>query len=96
MKVTRVYVERKVLENNPIIRGFASIEFDNCFVVKNLRLIENEKGLFVAMPSRKKSDGKWEDSAHPITQECRTMIEKAVWDAYEKAEENGSHEERFE
>ena len=67
------------------LKAVASITIDNCFVVHEVRVIESEKGLFVAMPSRKTPDGEFRDTAHPIDTETRNMVDKAVLDAYEKA-----------
>lgn len=86
MKITSVKV-RRVQKENSRIRGFASVVLDECFVVTNIRIIEGERGLFIAMPSRRKADGEFEDIAHPITQECRSMFEREIFDAYEKADE---------
>lgn len=86
MKITSVKV-RRILKENSRIRGFASVVLDECFVVTNIRVIEGERGLFIAMPSRRKADGEFEDIAHPITQECRSMFEREIFDAYEKADE---------
>lgn len=94
MKITSVKV-RRIQKENSRIRGFASVVLDECFVVTNIRIIEGERGLFIAMPSRRKADGEFEDIAHPITQECRSMFEREIFDAYEKADEedmNTSHE----
>lgn len=94
MKITSVKV-RRIQKENSRIRGFASVVLDECFVVTNIRIIEGERGLFIAMPSRRKADGEFEDIAHPITQECRSMFEREIFDAYEKADEedmNASHE----
>ena len=86
MKITSVKV-RRIQKENSRIRGFASVVLDECFVVTNIRIIEGERGLFIAMPSRRKADGEFEDIAHPITQECRSMFEREIFDAYEKADE---------
>lgn len=89
MKITSVKV-RKIQKENSRIRGFASVVLDDCFVVSNIRIIEGERGLFIAMPSRKKADGEFEDIAHPISQECRSMFEREILDEYEKAEDIAS------
>lgn len=64
------------------MRAIASITFDNAFVVRDIRVIEGHKGLFVAMPSRKTPDGQFRDIAHPVTQEARDVIEEAIISVY--------------
>ena len=85
MKITSVKV-RKVQKENSRIRGFASVVLDDCFVVTNIRIIEGERGLFIAMPSKKTPTGEYRDIAHPINPETRKMFEDKVLDAYNKAE----------
>jgi stage V sporulation protein G len=67
--------------------GIAAITIDECFVVHELRIIEGKNGLFVAMPSRKMPNGEFKDVAHPINTETRSLIEKAVLEAFEKLPE---------
>lgn len=64
------------------MKAIASITLDDAFVVRDIRVIEGQKGLFVAMPSRKAPDGQFRDIAHPITQQARDMVESAVLSAY--------------
>lgn len=66
------------------LRAYATITIDEEFVVKDLRVIEGDKGLFVAMPNKKLKDGKFIDVAHPINAQSRMKIETAVIDAYNK------------
>ncbi|QVK21267.1 septation regulator SpoVG [Mycoplasmatota bacterium] len=68
------------------LRAIAAITIDECFVVHELRVIEGDNGLFVAMPSRKRTNGEYKDIAHPINQETRKMIEEKVLEAYSLAE----------
>lgn len=70
--------------NEGNLRAIASITIDGVFVVKGLRIIEGKNGIFVAMPSRQVSEGKYEDIAFPITAEAREMVIKAVLDEYNK------------
>ena len=84
MQVTSVSV-RKIEKEGSRMRGIASIVLDDSFAVHDIRIIEGDNGLFIAMPSRKTSTGGYRDIAHPISQEVRTMFEKEVLDAYEKA-----------
>src|ERR1700712_103528 len=70
--------------NEDRLKAYVSITIDNCFVIRDLKIIEGNEGLFVAMPSKKRKDGQFKDIAHPLNQETRAEIEQAVFDAYEK------------
>ncbi|MEQ1665138.1 MAG: septation regulator SpoVG [Bdellovibrionales bacterium] len=82
MKITEVNV---FPVNEERLKAYVSITLDACFVVRDLKVILGNTGLFVAMPSKKRKDGQFKDVAHPLNQETREMIEKAVFDAYEAA-----------
>lgn len=84
MKITNVSIRKSDREDSRM-KAIASVLLDDEFAVHDIRIIEGTKGLFIAMPSRKTSTGGYKDIAHPISQEVRTMFEKAVLDAYEKA-----------
>ena len=68
--------------NEDRLKAFATITFDNCFVVRDLKIIHGNAGLFVAMPSKKRKDGSFKDTAHPLNVETRNMIESMVLGAY--------------
>ena len=70
--------------NEERLKAYVTITVDNCFVVRDLKVIFGNNGLFVAMPSKKRKDGQFKDIAHPLNQETREMIENAVFDAYKK------------
>lgn len=83
MKITSVNV--RIAENEDSkMKGIASVIVDDCFAIHDIRIIEGEKGLFTAMPSRKTSAGKYRDVAHPITPDCRKMFDDAILDEYKK------------
>lgn len=82
MEVTEV---RITLRDEEKLKAFASITFDNCFVVRGLKVIKGIRGLFVSMPSRKLLDGSFRDIAHPINNETRRMIEEKVIGKYQEA-----------
>ena len=83
MDITEVRI--KLMEDaGERLQAFCSITFDDCFVVRDLKVINGNSGLFVAMPSKKRKDGTFKDVAHPLNNEFRAKIEKAVLDAYEK------------
>ena len=83
MNITDVRVRKITKEGK--MRAVVSITLDDVFVVHDIKVIEGEKGLFIAMPSKKASDGEYRDIAHPINSETRDMIQKTVLDAYDKA-----------
>lgn len=70
--------------NEERLKAYVTITIENCFVVRDLKIIKGNDGLFVAMPSKKRKDGQFKDIAHPLNQETRNQIEQAVFDAYEK------------
>jgi len=70
--------------NEDRLKAYVSITIDNCFVVRDIKIIEGTGGLFVAMPSKKRKDGQFKDIAHPLNQETRADIERLVFEAYEK------------
>jgi stage V sporulation protein G len=81
VEVTEVRIR---LRNEEKLKAFASITLDNCFVVRGLKVINGTHGYFVSMPSRKRSDGTYQDLAHPISSEMRMVIESRVLDAFEQ------------
>lgn len=82
MNITDVRVRKITKEGK--MRAVVSITLDDVFVVHDIKVIEGEKGMFIAMPSKKASDGEYRDIAHPINSETRDMIQKMVLDAYDK------------
>ena len=82
MNITDVRVRKMLKESN--LKAVASITIDDDFVVHDIKVVEGEKGLFIAMPSRKAADGKYRDIAHPINSATRSNIQEIVLDAYEK------------
>jgi len=69
------------------LKAYATITFDNCFIVRDLKVISGNKGFFIAMPSKKRKDGTFRDVAHPLNSETRKMIEEAVLKVYEQEAE---------
>ena len=70
--------------NEDRLKAYVAITIDNCFVIRDLKIIEGTGGLFVAMPSKKRKDGQFRDIAHPLNQETRSLIEERIFDAYER------------
>lgn len=85
MKITSINV-RKVERENSNLRAFVNITIDDALAVKDLRIIDGNNRLFVAMPSRKNKDGEYRDIVYPINQEVRDMLEEAILKAYNEAE----------
>ena len=82
MKITEIRVFPQANKENKLC-AFANITFDNCFVVRGLKVLEGSKGLFVVMPSRKVKGDDYRDVAHPITAEFKDYIQQEVLKAYE-------------
>ena len=80
MDITEI---RVTLRNEERLRGFANVTFDNAFVVRGMKIIEGGNGFFVAMPSRKRPDGTYQDVAHPVNSDMRRVIEESVLKAYQ-------------
>ncbi|MBZ0270002.1 septation regulator SpoVG [bacterium] len=67
------------------LKAFVTITFDECFVVRGVKIIHGNRGLFVAMPSRRRPDGTFQDIAHPIQSEMRDRLEEEILAAYQAA-----------
>ena len=83
MQITDVRI-RKITTDGKM-KAIVSVTFDNEFVVHDIKIIEGQNGLFIAMPSRKTPDGEFKDIAHPINTDTREKIQGSILDAYEKA-----------
>jgi len=79
MEITEVNIN---LRDEDRLKAFATITLDDEFVVRGLKVIRGNKGLFVCMPSRKMNDGTYKDIAHPITNEFRRKMEKVILEEY--------------
>ena len=86
MKITSVNV-RKIEKEGSRMKGIESVLLDDAFAVHDIRIIEGDNGLFIAMPSRKTTAGGYRDIAHPINPEVRAMFEEAIIKAYNEAED---------
>ena len=83
MKITDVRV-RKISKESKM-RAIVSITIDDEFVVHDIKVIEGERGLFIAMPSKKSADGEYRDIAHPINSDMRGVLQAQILEAYDKA-----------
>jgi stage V sporulation protein G len=79
MKITEVRVS---LRDDDKLKAFVSITLDDCFVIRGLKIIKGHRGLFVAMPARKRPDGTYQDLAHPINNEMRQTMEQEILREY--------------
>jgi stage V sporulation protein G len=87
MEITEV---RVTLREEPRLKAFVNVTFDNDFVIRGMKVIEGRNGLFVAMPSRRSKDGTFRDIAHPINNEMRKRLEEIVLEEYyKKCKEEG-------
>lgn len=86
MNITDVRV-RKISKEGKM-KAVVSVTIDDEFVVHDIKVIEGDKGLFIAMPSRRSSDGEYRDVAHPINTSTRERLQAVILEAYERAEES--------
>jgi stage V sporulation protein G len=96
MEITDIRLRR--IDTDGKMKAVVSVTFDNEFVVHDIKVIESQNGLFIAMPSRKTPDGEFKDIAHPINSAMREKIQGAVLEKYDQAllEEASSKEEKEE
>lgn len=83
MQITDVRVRKMAREGK--MRAIVSITIDDEFVIHDIKVIEGDKGLFIAMPSKKATDGEYRDIAHPINSSTRERIQTMILEAYQKA-----------
>ena len=83
MEITevRVFIAN---EEDERLKAYATVTFSHCFVVRDLKIIMGNTGLFIAMPSKKRKDGTYKDIAHPINKDFRTKVEQAVLKQYQE------------
>lgn len=86
MKITDVRVRKIAKEGK--MKAIVSVTIDDEFAVHDIKVIEGEKGLFIAMPSKKSADGEYRDIAHPISQEARENIQRTILQAYADAQKS--------
>lgn len=78
-------IRTRVVSKESKMKAVVSVTFDDSFVVHDIKVIEGEKGLFIAMPSKKTPDGEYRDVAHPINGDMRAMLQDAILTEYERA-----------
>jgi len=82
MKITEIKIYP--VEDGGRLKAYATMVFDDCFIVRDLKVIEGDKGFFVSMPSRKRKDGSFRDIVHPLNSGTRTDVEKSIIEEYNK------------
>ena len=90
MKITDVRVRTVSKEGK--LKAVASITIDGAFVIHDIKVIDGEKGMFVAMPSKKSGDGEYRDVAHPINSETRDFVQRLILEKYSEALEKEPQE----
>ncbi len=83
MKITDIKVRKINAEGR--MKAVVSVTFDDCFVVHDIKVIEGQEKLFIAMPSRKTPDGEFKDIAHPINAEMRELLQEMILSKYEES-----------
>lgn len=81
MKITEVKVY--LAKESGRLKAYATVVFDDAFIVRDLKIIEGHKGLFVSMPSRRRKDGTFRDVAHPLNSDMRQSLEETILKAFE-------------
>ncbi|MBE6050084.1 MAG: septation protein SpoVG [Clostridium sp.] len=94
MQITDVRI-RKIATDGKM-KAIVSVTFDNEFVVHDIKIIEGQNGLFIAMPSRKTPDGEFKDIAHPINTDTREKIQSSILEAFEEAKNEEAAKETIE
>jgi len=88
MEITEVKVYP--VKESGRLKAYATVVFDNCFIIRDLKVIEGDKGFFVSMPSRRRKDGSFRDIVHPLDSETRTSIENRIVKEYETSDKDGA------
>ena len=89
MEITDIRIRKVEGDKDIRVKAYVSITLDDCFVVHNIKIINGQTGVFIAMPSRKTNTGEYKDVAHPIIPEFRAKIQQKILEKYE-AEINGN------
>ncbi len=82
MEITEVKVF--LVENGGRLKAYATLVFDNCFIVRDLKIIQGDSSIFVSMPSRRRKDGSFRDIVHPLNSDMRSRVEENIIKEYNK------------
>lgn len=91
MQVTDIRLRK--IQGNPVVKGVASVTFDNAFVVHDIKVLESKDGMFIGMPSRKDEDGNFHDVAHPLNGMFREYVSKMIIDEYKRKARSCKYED---
>jgi len=91
MDITEVKVI-PVQKGDDKLKAFVTVVLDRCFIIRDLKVIQGDNGLFVAMPSRKRGDGTYVDIAHPLNSDTRQWIESIILDEYARVTREGAEQ----
>jgi len=83
MTITDIRIRKVAGEGK--LKAYVTVTFESCFVVHNVKVIQGETGVFIAMPSRRTKNGEYKDVAHPINTEFRARLQEQILDAYDRA-----------
>ncbi len=86
MTITDIRVRKVAGEGK--LKAYVTVTFENCFVVHNVKVIQGESGVFIAMPSRRTKSGEYKDVAHPINSDFRATLQEQILKAYETADDS--------
>ncbi len=93
MEITNVRVKK--VENDSKLKAYASITFDEAFVLHNVKVIQGQDSIFIAMPNRLTKNGVFRDIAHPITSDFRDMLQSKVLEAYNNSNGDDNKDDSF-
>lgn len=88
MKITEVKVYP--VEDGGRLKAYATLVFDDCFIVRDLKVIEGDNHLFVSMPSRRRKDGTFRDIVHPLNSQMRSLVEESIVGEYNRVIKSGA------
>lgn len=88
MEITEVKIY--LVKESGRLKAYATVVFDNCFIIRDLKVIEGDKGYFVSMPSRRRKDGSFRDIVHPLDSDTRSLIENRIVQEYQKLAAQGA------
>jgi len=94
MTITDIRIRKVAGEGK--LKAYVTVTFESCFVVHNVKVIQGESGVFIAMPSRRTKNGEYKDVAHPINTEFRARLQEQILEAYDQAADVPAAEEEEE
>jgi len=80
--ITDIRIFPVTQDENPKLKAFVTIVFNDTFLIRDIKIIEGSRGLFISMPAKKARDNKYRDIAHPISQEARDLLQERIFEVY--------------